>query len=278
MHDLHHLLDQDYSPDRLQALLAERIDLEERFGPFEETPLHVAARRYRCDAVAALLDAGAKIDARTRGGKTAYAHSIRRSFDDLAALLQGRDASVTLNPADRLAVALTHHRLDEARDLLLESPEVVRTGNPEEDRLLADLAGRMETEPVVFLLEAGADLATPALDDGTPLHQAAWFGSPENARLLVEAGAPLDAWDSVHESTPLGWAVHGSRYSGGAESRQDVYVSIVKLLLQAGATLTYPASHGGDGESAMGATGGGAYLQRLREDASPDVLLVLPES
>ena len=42
-----------------------------------------------------------------------------------------------------------------------------------------------------------------------PLHQAAWFGQPDNARLLIEAGAPLDVFDSVHESSPLGWAAHG---------------------------------------------------------------------
>jgi hypothetical protein len=51
------------------------------------------------------------------------------------------------------------------------------------------------------------------------LRQAAWFGQPDNARRLIDAGAPLDVLDATHEGSPIGWAVHGSRYSGGAEKR-----------------------------------------------------------
>ncbi len=99
------------------------------------------------------------------------------------------------------------------------------------------------------------------LDGGTALHQAAWFGQPENARLLVAAGAPRDVYDESHASSPLGWAVHGSRYSGGAEENQDAYVTIVGLLLRAGGGLR-------DQE----------FLDRIRGDASPRVLALLPTS
>ena len=156
-------------------------------------------------------------------------------------------------------------RLDEARVILGAHPGAARTGNPEEDRLLADAAGRHETEAVALLLSAGADLTATGLDSGTPLHQAAWFGQPANARGLIDAGAPLDVFDSTHDSSPLGWAVHGSRYSGGADENRDAYVELVRMLLETGASLRYP-----------GRPRSAAYLRRLRRDATPWVLEYLP--
>ncbi len=237
---LHAFLDCNYGADG-DGILRRRpdqgADPDARDGANSETPLHVATRRRRVTAAKILLEFGADIDTTTVGGKTAYAHAVRRGFDDVVDLLVKRGAHTDLNDADRLAVAIVNGRLDEARKFLATRPEAVRTGNPEEDRLLADVAGRNETEPVSLLIEAGADLTAPGLDSGTPLHQAAWFGQPDNARLLIDAGAPLDVFDSVHEGSPIGWAVHGSRYSGGAEQRQDRYVRLVRRLLEAGSSL-----------------------------------------
>ena len=233
-------------------------------GPRAETPLHMATRRRRASAVAILLARGADIDSRTAGGKTAYAHAARRGFGEVADLLERHGADAGLNHADRFAVAVVNGRLDEARAILAAHPGVARTGNPEEDRLLADVAGRNARESVAFLIEAGADLTARGLDDGTALHQAAWFGQPANARLLIDAGAPLDVFEDVHHSSPLHWAVHGSRFSGGADERQDAYVELVEMLLAAGSSLHYPDDPGGDG-----------YKTRLLEDATPRIRRVL---
>lgn len=260
---LHELLDWHYGPDgdtTLLRLLADGADPNARLGPGSETPLHVATRRRRENAAAILLDRGAEIDAKTAYGKTAFAHAMRRGFDELVALLVARGANTELHVADRFAVAVVNGRLDEARRILAEHPEVARTGNPEEDRLLADVAGRDDSASVTLLIAAGADLTAPGLDSGTPLHQAAWFGQPSNARLLIDAGAPLDIFDPIHDSSPIGWAVHGSRYSGGADRRQDRYLELVRMLLDAGSSLTYPDQPNSD-----------AYFVRLLEDAAPGV-------
>lgn len=42
----------------------------------------------------------------------------------------------------------------------------------------------------------------------TPLHQAVSSGSINVVRMLIEAGARLDATDKVYNGTPLGWAVY----------------------------------------------------------------------
>ena len=259
--DLHQFLDWDYDgDDALRAMLAGGADPNARSGPRSETALHVAACRRRHSAIEILLAHGADAEARTAGGKTAWVHAARRGFDDVLAALGGRGA-VELTDTDRLAIALVADRLDEARAILAAAPGAARTGNPEEDRLLADLAGRPGTARVQLLLDAGADPAAPGLDGGTALHQAAWFGQPDNARLLIAAGAPLEVFDGYHDSSPLGWAVHGSRYSGGADVNQDAYVALTVMLLEAGAGFRDDA-----------------YLTRLLKDASPRVAAVLPRS
>lgn len=266
---LHKLLDFHYGAAgdvALRRMLKRGANPNLRAGLLSETPLHVATRRRRAPAVKTLLDHGAEIDAITAGGKTAYAHAVRRGFAEVAELLQTRGANTDLNGADRLAVALVNGRLADAREILAKQPSVARTGNPEEDRLLADLAGRDDPRPVALLIQAGADLEAPGLDTGTPLHQAAWFGQPENARLLIDAGAALDVFEPTHESSPIGWAVHGSRYSGGAATRQDAYVALARMLLEAGSSLRYPGGAEGDG-----------YFRRLMGDATPRVRKVLEE-
>lgn len=265
MSRIHEVLDLSYDVEELRSLLDSGVDPDERSAA-GETALHVAVRRYRMEATRILLDAGADIDARTSGGKTGFAHAVRRGFDDLAVWLTGRGADTTLTAADRLAVLLTHGDYDGARRMLEAMPELARTGNPEEDRLLADLAARPDDPPVRLLVAAGADLSARGMDDGTPLHQAAWFGLPLNARLLIDAGAPLDVFEAVHNSSPIGWAVHGSRYAGEADLRPDAYVAIVHMLLDAGSRLTYPDQPDSD-----------AYVRRMLDDASPEVLAVLHE-
>lgn len=271
--NLHDFLDWTYGVDgdaELRKVLAEAPDvaalLNQRAGELGEMPIHVAARRRRAGAIRILLEFGAEIDAENGGGKTAYAHAARRGFDDVTAVLVEHGASTELAPADRFAIAVAEHRFEDAQALLAAQPGIARTGNPEEDRLLADVAGRAAADPVEFLIRAGADLTAPGLDGGTPLHQTAWFGEPENARLLLAAGAPIDGFDPCHNSTPLHWVAHGSRYSGGAAERQDRYVAIARMLLDAGATVLYPDE-----------TELGAYWKRLLQDATPPVAEVLRE-
>jgi len=201
------------------------------------------------------------------GGKTPWAHAIRRGFFEVSERLEKAHADQTLSNANRLAVALSRKDFEGARAILAKNPSCARTGNPEEDRLLSDVAGRPEPEPVRMLIDAGADLTAPGLDGGTPLHCAAWFGQPANARMLLDAGAPVDMFDPVHEASPLHWAVHGSRYSGGADERQEAYGDLVRMFLAAGSRLTYPPE--------LASRAPRSYAQRMLDDASPAVEAVL---
>ena len=264
------LLDMDYDPQRLRDLLEAGADPTKPDDETGEPPLLTATRRRRLDAVRILLDAGADLEGRDAFGKTAWVHAARRGFTEVADVLEAAGASTHTTSSDRLAIALSAGDLAEARRILATHPDCAHTGNREEDRLLADMAGREATEPVVLLIEAGADLTTPGLDGGTPLHQAAWFGQPANARILLDAGAPLDVFDPVHDSSPLHWAVHGSRFSGGAAERQPAYVELTRMLLDAGSRTTYPPE--------WAAAASRPYVTRMLEDASPAVATVLREA
>jgi ankyrin repeat protein len=72
-------------------------------------------------------------------------------------------------------------------------------------------------EIVRLLLDAGEDPSRYNPDGNhsfsTPLHQAVLGGHEAAVSLLVERGARLDIKDTVHQSTPLGWA----KYVGQTE-------------------------------------------------------------
>jgi ankyrin repeat protein len=90
-------------------------------------------------------------------------------------------------------------------------------------------AADAQTRHIAFALAAQhgrADVVRLLLDTGedpnrynpkgfhahsTPLHQAAYAGRANVVHLLVERGARLDIRDTIHQSTPLGWANHGGR-------------------------------------------------------------------
>jgi ankyrin repeat protein len=266
--DLHHLLDWDFGPNGLAKLTAAvdaGADPNAVHPETQETPLHVAARRRRREVVQWFVDRDLFLEATDRGGKTALMHAKRRGFDDVAGVLEAAGARLDPTPADQLAIALSQLDLETARRLISAHPDCVRTGNPEEDRLLADVAGRREVEPVSILLQAGAPLDVPAMDDGTPLHQAAWFGQLQHVCMLIDHGAPLDRFDRCHQSSPSHWAIHGAQHSDTKGPQAETYAAIVGKLLQAGSSLEYPAH----------IKASRSYRERLFDDAPPLVHAVL---
>src|SRR5262245_23049189 len=106
MEALQDFLDWNYGPDgdeTLRRMLDQGAPVNQPLGPVGETPLHVATRRRRKSAIEILLAHGADIEAKTAGGKTAYAHALRRGFNDVVDLLLMRRPDTHLNEADRLA-------------------------------------------------------------------------------------------------------------------------------------------------------------------------------
>lgn len=87
--------------------------------------------------------------------------------------------------------------------------------------VLAALNGR--ADGVARLLPYGVNVNAPSRHlyaHGTPLHHAVGSGSLPTVQRLVDAGAALDAEDTVYRGTPLGWAEYYEEQHSGSERAQ----------------------------------------------------------
>ena len=113
--------------------------------------------------------------------------------------------------AEALTYAARNGRID-AMALLLERGADINA-EPYDGTALHWAVARRQPEAAAWLLDHGADIDRRAGFGGTrgvtPLHiAAAWEGSPDCARLLVERGADSAIKDALQDSTPAGWAGH----------------------------------------------------------------------
>ena len=147
------------------------------------------------DLIDVLIDAGAVLEgnpenALVNGNFAAAEHLVARG------------AAVSL------ATALCLARWDDVRRL---GP----TASAEDKQfglVLAALKGKAEA--LAKVIDLGVDLNAPCAtlySHATALHHAVYSGSLDAVKVLVEAGADLDAKDRIYEATPLGWAEYGKQ-------------------------------------------------------------------
>jgi len=119
------------------------------------------------------------------------------------------------DPAEILAEALTYAarngRIEPMAFLLARGADI--NAEPYNGTALHWAVARKQTDAAAWLIDHGADLNRRAGFGGTrgvaPLHvAAAWDGSPDCARLLVERGADRTLRDPEHDGTPADWAAH----------------------------------------------------------------------
>ena len=120
------------------------------------------------------------------------------------------------------------------------------------DAPVADAAMRRDGAKVRLLLKQGADVNAAQGDGMTALHWAASHGDVDEARMLISAGARLDAVTRNGNYTPLHLAAKGGN------------VAAVRTLLDAGASA-----------SAKTSSGGALPLHLAAAQGNPDVLAAL---
>jgi ankyrin repeat protein len=92
------------------------------------------------------------------------------------------------------------------------------------------------------LVEAGADLEATSIFGSRALHWAAWTGSPTAVGLLISHGAEIEVKCSEFGATPLFWAVHGYGPSGPKPKKDQV--GAARILIEAGARVDTANKHG----------------------------------
>src|SRR5882724_2680240 len=149
---LKHILDRE-DTEGLQLLLAAGANPDE-VNTRGETALHWAVWRGRSpQSIAALLDAGADLNARRNDGRTAYGLAVLSGLAEVAELLVARGAKTRLSALDQFVGACAAADPSELDRLLVQGPE--GGASPDNERLLPDLAIGHRTSAVRALLAAG---------------------------------------------------------------------------------------------------------------------------
>ena len=106
-------------------------------------------------------------------------------------------------PFARAYRAIEAHDVDGLAAMLDASPELVGEVGANGNDLLGMASATSDERLVAVLLARGADVARGNVHGWTPLHQAAYGDLPAMARMLLDAGAPVDVAARGAGGTPL---------------------------------------------------------------------------
>ncbi len=159
------------------------------------------------------------------------AHSIARAFghEDVVALLMSRTDDAT-----KLALACEQGDEKGVDAILGAHPNLTAALSPAHRRRIVSAAMDNNTNAVRLMLRAGWPSSSTEQRGATALHWASFHGNLGMAQEILRHDPPLEAKDAGYQSTPMGWAIHGSLH-GWHRDKGD-YAGVVKALLDAGAT------------------------------------------
>ena len=106
-------------------------------------------------------------------------------------------------PFARAYRAIEAHDVERLPALLDRFPELVAARGTNGNDLLGMAGATCDERLVAILLERGADVTRANAHGWTPLHQAAYSDLPALARMLLDAGAPVDVSARGDGGTPL---------------------------------------------------------------------------
>ncbi len=202
-----------------------------------DTALMIAARTGVPDAVQVLLDHGSEVNAReTWGGTTPLMWAVNENHIDVINLLIARGADVNM---PSLFVAPDTGRGFEGSPLRGRLPDERGPvqGATGEFTPLIFAAREGHTEAARLLVAAGADVNALAADGKNALGMAIFNGHYELAAFLIDSGSDVDQADA-RDFTPLFWAVDRRNMETAPNfpwTVTDDPFFLVEKLLEAGA-------------------------------------------
>jgi len=165
-------------------------------------------------------------------------HDVAKQFghEEVYRLLMER------SPKDvRLIAACWSADESTVSQMLRENPKIAAGLSEGSRRQVAHAARNNNLAAVRVMLASGLPVDALGQHRATPLHWAAFHGNAEMAREILRYNPPLELKDGDFNSTPLGWAIHGSE-NGWYRETGD-YATTVDILVNVGAKL--PEKRGG---------------------------------
>jgi ankyrin repeat protein len=182
--------------------------------------------------VEALLDAGADPQATDSDGISALRLAVRAGRQEIAARLRALGAAADGTEVDRFIGACLNADRPAAEQLLADHPDLTDRLTDEDRGVICQAAESRPAATLALMLELGFSPNARRFGE-LPLHAAAYHGNAAAARVLLEAGAQVDARDERFESTALAFATVGS---GERARKPGDWTGTVRLLIEAGAS------------------------------------------
>jgi len=201
-----------------------------------DTALMIAARTGKLDAVRALLDHGAKVNAKeTWGGTTALMWAVSERHPDIAKLLVNRGADV--NVKSNFVPSASGRGFEGTAPVAPKANQAIEEFASGWMTPLMFAAREDDLESARILIQAGADVNAIGGDGKDPLGLALFNGSYDIASLLIDSRANVNHADA-QRFTPLFWAVDRRNMETAPNFPWMVTIDplpVIKKLLDAGA-------------------------------------------